>query len=85
MAWIFPMLDLYGHGDEALKILSGDAYPSLGHMLSQATAHEHCYCKSKPYPSLSSHKNMTTLCEDWACSYHDAGGGSQNHIMLGAS
>lgn len=29
------------------------------------------------------HQNMTTLCENWACTYHEAGGGSQNHIMLG--
>ena len=37
------------------------------------------------YPSLGwmAHQNMTTLCENWACSFHDAGGGSQNHIMLG--
>ena len=24
-----------------------------------------------------------TLCENWACTFHDAGGGSGNHIMLG--
>jgi hypothetical protein len=37
------------------------------------------------YPSLGhmAHQNMTTLCENWACTFHDAGGGSQNHIMLG--
>ena len=29
------------------------------------------------------HQNMTTLCENFACTAHDAGGGSQNHIMLG--
>jgi len=28
-------------------------------------------------------QNMTTLCENWACTFHDAGGGSGNHIMLG--
>jgi len=28
-------------------------------------------------------QNMTTLCENWGCTFHDAGGGSQNHIMLG--
>ena len=28
-------------------------------------------------------QNMTTLCENWACTAHDAGGGSGNHIMLG--
>ena len=26
---------------------------------------------------------MTTLCENFACTFHEAGGGSQNHIMLG--
>jgi hypothetical protein len=38
------------------------------------------------YPSIGhmAHQNMTTLCENWACTFHDAGGGSQNHIMLGA-
>ena len=37
------------------------------------------------YPSIGhmAHQNMTTLCENWACTYHAAGGGSQNHIMLG--
>ena len=37
------------------------------------------------YPSLGhmAHQNMTTLCENWACTFHEAGGGSQNHIMLG--
>lgn len=37
------------------------------------------------YPSLGhmAAQNMTTLCENWACTYHAAGGGSQNHIMLG--
>ena len=37
------------------------------------------------YPSLGwfAHQNMTTLCENWACTAHDASGGSQNHIMLG--
>jgi len=37
------------------------------------------------YPSLGhmAHQNMTTLCENYACTFHDAGGGSQNHIMLG--
>ena len=36
-------------------------------------------------PSLGhmAHQNMTTLCENFACTAHDAGGGSQNHIMLG--
>ena len=29
------------------------------------------------------HQNMTTLCENYACTFHEAGGGSQNHIMLG--
>ena len=29
------------------------------------------------------HQNMTTLCENFACTFHEAGGGSQNHIMLG--
>jgi hypothetical protein len=35
------------------------------------------------YPSLGhmAHQNMTTLCENWACTFHEAGGGSQNHIM----
>lgn len=28
--------------------------------------------------------NMTTLCENWKCGFHDPGGGSQNHIMYGA-
>ena len=28
-------------------------------------------------------QNMTTLCENLACTFHEAGGGSQNHIMLG--
>jgi hypothetical protein len=27
---------------------------------------------------------MTTLCENWKCSFHNPGGGSQNHIMYGA-
>lgn len=37
------------------------------------------------YPSLGhmAHQNMTTLCENWSCTFHSAGGGSQNHIMLG--
>lgn len=37
------------------------------------------------YPSLGhmAHQNMTTLCENLACTFHDAGGGSLNHIMLG--
>jgi alpha-L-rhamnosidase len=37
------------------------------------------------YPSLGhmAAQNMTTLCENWACTAHDAGGGSLNHIMLG--
>jgi len=37
------------------------------------------------YPSLGhmAHQNMTTLCENLACTFHSAGGGSQNHIMLG--
>lgn len=37
------------------------------------------------YPSLGhmAHQNMTTLCENFACTFHEAGGGSQNHIMLG--
>lgn len=37
------------------------------------------------YPSLGhmAHQNMTTLCENLACTFHEAGGGSQNHIMLG--
>jgi hypothetical protein len=37
------------------------------------------------YPSIGhmAYQNMTTLCENWACTFHDAGGGSQNHIMLG--
>ena len=37
------------------------------------------------YPSLGhmAHQNQTTLCENWACTLHSAGGGSQNHIMLG--
>ena len=37
------------------------------------------------YPSLGhmAHQNMTTLCENYACTAHEAGGGSQNHIMLG--
>ena len=32
------------------------------------------------YPSLGhmAHQNMTTLCENWACTFHEAGGGSQN-------
>lgn len=36
------------------------------------------------YPSLGhmAHQNMTTLCENFACTFHEAGGGSQNHIML---
>eukprot|EP01045_Picozoa_sp_COSAG04_P021015 COSAG04_NODE_2216_length_4513_cov_3.037155_6_plen_56_part_00 len=31
-------------------------------------------------PSLGhmAHQNMTTLCENWACTFHEAGGGSQN-------
>lgn len=28
-------------------------------------------------------QNMTTLCENWKCGFHDSGGGSQNHIMYG--
>jgi alpha-L-rhamnosidase len=37
------------------------------------------------YPSIGhmAHQNMTTLCENLACTFHNAGGGSQNHIMLG--
>lgn len=37
------------------------------------------------YPSLGhmAHQNMTTLCENFGCTFHEAGGGSQNHIMLG--
>lgn len=57
---LFTALDKAGHSSEALAILLGDAYPSIGHMVRQ---------------------NMTTLCEDWACAAHSAGGGSQNHIM----
>jgi hypothetical protein len=26
-------------------------------------------------------QQMTTLCENWKCGFHDPGGGSQNHIM----
>jgi len=39
------------------------------------------------YPSFGYmlHGNMTTLCEHWQCTFHDAGGGSQNHIMYGGS
>jgi alpha-L-rhamnosidase len=38
------------------------------------------------YPSFGRfvQQNMTTLCENWKCTFHDAGGGSQNHIMFGA-
>eukprot|EP00656_Telonema_subtile_P057673 TRINITY_DN9541_c0_g2_i4.p1 TRINITY_DN9541_c0_g2~~TRINITY_DN9541_c0_g2_i4.p1 ORF type:complete len:563 (+),score=74.38 TRINITY_DN9541_c0_g2_i4:1409-3097(+) len=38
------------------------------------------------YPSFGHmvQQNMTTLCENWKCEFHDAGGGSQNHIMYGA-
>jgi hypothetical protein len=34
------------------------------------------------YPSLGhmAHQNMTTLCENFACTFHEAGGGSQNHV-----
>ena len=37
------------------------------------------------YPSMGwfAHQNMTTLCENLACTFHDNGGGSQNHIMFG--
>ena len=30
-------------------------------------------------------QNMTTLCENWLCGFHDPGGGSQNHIMYVAT
>ena len=38
------------------------------------------------YPSFGHMlvENMTTLCENWKCGFHDPGGGSQNHIMYGA-
>jgi hypothetical protein len=38
------------------------------------------------YPSVGHFlvENMTTLCENWACQFHEPGGGSQNHIMYGA-
>jgi hypothetical protein len=38
------------------------------------------------YPSFGHFlvENMTTLCENWKCSFHSPGGGSQNHIMYGA-
>jgi alpha-L-rhamnosidase len=37
------------------------------------------------YPSFGymASQNMTTLCENLACSFHDSGGSSLNHIMLG--
>ena len=62
IAWLFPALDAAGHSDVALRVLRGDAYPSIGFMIAQ---------------------NMTTLCENFACTFHDAGHGSGNHIMLG--
>jgi hypothetical protein len=61
-AWVFSMLDKHGYSAEALAVLTGDAYPSIGFMVAQ---------------------NMTTLCENLACTFHAANGGSQNHIMLG--
>jgi alpha-L-rhamnosidase len=37
------------------------------------------------YPSFGhmAAQNMTTLCESLACTFHDSGGSSLNHIMLG--
>ena len=34
------------------------------------------------YPSIGhmAAQNMTTLCENWACTFHEAGGGSGNHV-----
>eukprot|EP01051_Picozoa_sp_SAG22_P000174 SAG22_NODE_3_length_48349_cov_158.681180_35_plen_180_part_00 len=55
LAWLLPQLEKHGHGELALAILTGDQYPSIGHMAAQ---------------------NMTTLCENWACTFHDPGGGS---------
>lgn len=91
IAWLFPALDEYGYGEEALAVLLNDAYPSIGHMAHQVGHHRHClslaialhiFAETVPLLAVVL-QNMTTLCENLACTFHEAGGGSQNHIMLG--
>ena len=65
-------------------MLLNDAYPSLGHMAHQNMTVGVCLVRVGCVGCMG---DMThppqTLCENYACAFHDAGGGSQNHIMLG--
>eukprot|EP00966_Prymnesium_polylepis_P330532 7386166-Prymnesium_polylepis.1 len=81
------MLDVAGFGNKTTTGIVGIAFllPALDkHGYGEMAL---AMLLNDAYPSLGwfAHQNMTTLCENWACTAHDAGGGSQNHIMLGGS
>ena len=76
------MLDVQQFGNKTTTGVSGIGwlFPALDRYGYSDTAI--AVLLNDAYPSVGhmAHQNMTTLCENYACTAHEAGGGSQNHM-----
>ena len=77
--------DIVNFGNRTTCGISGFAYlfDALGNNGKQDIAMRVLMNDAFPSVGWFGYQGMTTLCENLACTRHDNGGGSQNHIMFG--